>query len=265
MRILITNDDGFEAPGISALYRAMSRFGVVSVVAPRQERSMCSHSIQLRKAMAVEAIEHAEMGRIWTVDAWPADCVRVALSCLLDFRPDWVVSGINGGANLGVDVFYSGTVAAAREAAINGIPAIAFSQIFKPETKFNWPVSENWAAEVFSKLSSMPTQRPAIWNVTFPLTEGEESRMPEIQWAPLSLEPLPLTYQSNIGPHASPRAAWPSSGEARYTGDYFARPRTPGSDVEAVFSGKIAVTPIDLDSTATEYVGPVRNESTTLR
>jgi len=126
MRILISNDDGILAPGIAALHAAVADMGEISVVAPHGPQSASAHAITLRTPMAVGHVELAEFSGI-SVDGRPADCVRLAIRELLDHRPDIVLTGINDSSNVGVNLFYSGTVAAAAEAAMMGIPAIAFS------------------------------------------------------------------------------------------------------------------------------------------
>jgi 5'-nucleotidase len=121
--VLITNDDGVHAPGIRALAQALASVGRVHVVAPDREASACSHSLSLRHPLRAEEIEPG----VHAVDGTPADCVNLALVELLAERPSIVVSGINRGANLGDDIFYSGTVGGAREATFFGLPSIAVS------------------------------------------------------------------------------------------------------------------------------------------
>ena len=128
MHILISNDDGYRAPGIDALARVMRRFGRVTVVAPDHNHSGASNSLTLNRPLTVE---HMPGSDLYVVSGTPSDCVHVALTGLLEERPDLVVSGINCGANMGDDTMYSGTVAAAVEGYLFGIPSIAFSQIDK--------------------------------------------------------------------------------------------------------------------------------------
>ena len=124
MRILISNDDGVYAPGLKALYQALKTVADVTVVAPLEERSTTGHSLHLSSVLRVEKVEE----NIYGCSGFPADCVLVGIGHLLkDKRPDLVVSGINRGANLGQDLYYSGTLAAAREATFHGIPAIGVS------------------------------------------------------------------------------------------------------------------------------------------
>jgi len=135
LRILISNDDGIEAPGIAALFDALSRLGTVTVAAPSQGRSATSHGIVTDGPILVRESER-KGARWYSIDALPATCVRLALESLLDTPPDIVVSGVNRGENLGVVTFYSATVACAREAAFKGIPAVAVSLESGPDMDY---------------------------------------------------------------------------------------------------------------------------------
>lgn len=125
MKILICNDDGYQAPGISALYQALADLGQVEVVAPEQNNSAKSNALTLHTPLYVQRADNG----FRYVNGTPADCVHIALTGLLGYRPDLVVSGINNGANMGDDTIYSGTVGAAMEGYLFGVPAIAFSQV----------------------------------------------------------------------------------------------------------------------------------------
>ena len=125
MHILVSNDDGYSAPGIKALATQMKRFGRVTVVAPEHNHSGASNSLTLNRPLSVTQVDND----VFAISGTPSDCVHLALTGLLDDRPDLVVSGINCGANMGDDTMYSGTVAAAIEGYIFGIDSLAFSQI----------------------------------------------------------------------------------------------------------------------------------------
>src|SRR5690554_5615658 len=127
MRILVSNDDGYTAPGVEALLQALKGLGELTVVAPETNCSGASNSLTLNRPLSVRQANNG----FYYVNGTPSDCVHIALTGLLDFRPDLVVSGINNGANMGEDTLYSGTVAAATEAYLFGIPAIAFSLVKK--------------------------------------------------------------------------------------------------------------------------------------
>ena len=143
--ILVTNDDGVHAPGIKALAGALAQLGEVHVVAPDREVSACAQSLTLKHPLRAEKIQE----QVYSVDGTPADCVNLALVKLLPRRPDLVVSGINRGANLGEDVFYSGTVGGAREGTFFRVPSIAVSLAVRTESDFTQ------AAAVSVKLARM--------------------------------------------------------------------------------------------------------------
>lgn len=164
MHILVSNDDGYRAPGIQALARAMRRFGRVTVVAPDHNHSGASNSLTLNRPLTVE---HMPGENLYVVSGTPSDCVHVALTGLLDEMPDLVVSGINCGANMGDDTMYSGTVAAAIEGYLFKVPSIAFSQIDK-----GWAELDSAAriAETVVEryLEERDTTAPVLLNVNMP-------------------------------------------------------------------------------------------------
>ena len=127
MNILLTNDDGFYAEGLSALYKKFKKKHCVTVIAPDRERSAVGHGITLYQPLRIKRIEYNGEHKGYSVDGTPADCIKIGIMELLDSKPDLVVSGINSGSNLGININYSGTVAAAREASFFGIPSIAVS------------------------------------------------------------------------------------------------------------------------------------------
>jgi len=166
MKILISNDDGYRAPGIEALHDALKDLADVEVVAPEQNNSAKSNALTLHSPLYV----HTASNGFRYVNGTPADCVHIALTGLLGYRPDLVVSGINNGANMGDDTIYSGTVGAAMEGYLFGIPAIAFSQVDK-----GWAHIEDAAqvaAELVMQLAPSLGQSPAVaqWllNVNIP-------------------------------------------------------------------------------------------------
>lgn len=127
MNIFLTNDDGYQAPGIQALYEVLSRDHEVVMVAPDREKSAVSHGITLHHPMRLHKVPAGGRGRVYAVDGTPADCVKLGLSECFDSPPDMLISGINPGSNIGIDINYSGTVAAAREGTLNGILSLAVS------------------------------------------------------------------------------------------------------------------------------------------
>src|SRR2546423_933778 len=139
MKLLLTNDDGIDAPGLAALADAADGLGEIAIVAPVQAHSGCSHRVTTQEPIAVETRDD----RRAAVHGTPADCVRVALH---RYYPgfDWVLAGINSGGNLGADVYLSGTVSAVREAVLHGRPGIAFSCYKRRELDFDWPRAARW-------------------------------------------------------------------------------------------------------------------------
>lgn len=220
MHILVTNDDGIDAPGLAALVEVARPLGSVIIVAPDAHRSGCSHAATTD--MPLKLVERGP--RQFTVNGTPVDCVRVAL---LHLAPeiDLVLSGINDGGNLGVDVLMSGTVAAAREAVLLGRRAVALSQYRRRARRPNWPRSSHFASAALSHVLRQD-DKLTIWNVNLPDIDGEE--LPSIVAAPLDRHPLPIRYE-------------PAGGRLNYVSDYHARPRSAGSDVDVCFSGQIAV------------------------
>ena len=161
MRILISNDDGYLAPGLSALAQALASIAEIVVVAPDSNRSGASNSLSLDRPLSLEKAANG----FYFVNGTPTDCVHVALTGMLDYRPDLVVSGINNGQNMGDDTLYSGTVAAATEGYLFGIPAIAFSQV-----KHGWEHIDSAARLardiVLRRFDELPS--PYLLNVNIP-------------------------------------------------------------------------------------------------
>lgn len=165
MNILITNDDGIDAQGISVLAQAAADFGDVTVVAPAEQCSAMSHRITLSRRMRIEKrgmdIPHVTA---YALDGTPADCVKAALDAILQGKPDVVLSGINHGYNVGFDVAYSGTVGAAMEAVMSGIPAIALSQ----NDVGSFDVARQYLHRILEELLPTAPSAREIWNVNFP-------------------------------------------------------------------------------------------------
>lgn len=227
MKLLLTNDDGIDAPGLRALLAAATALGEVVVAAPVGPLSGCSHRVTTDQPIRIEARYPLQ----YAVEGTPADCVRVSLHRLL---PDaaWVLSGINNGGNLGADVHYSGTVAAVREAVLHGWPGIALSQYKKKGLAIDWEQAAAWVQPVLRLLLERPVERGVFWNVNLPHLESGAA-MPEVVFCPLDPTPLPLSYREEED--------W-----LHYNGDYHQRRHEPGTDVDVCFGGKIAVTRIAL-------------------
>ncbi len=165
-RVLISNDDGILAPGLKVLERAVRAVARdVWVVAPETEQSAAAHAITLRRPLRIRKIKKQR----YAVDGTPTDCVLLAINEIMrDCPPDIVLSGVNRGGNLGDDVTYSGTIAAAIEAVILGVPAVAFSQYYEDGTPIHWPTAEHWTPKVLKKLAGLEMPHDTLLNVNFP-------------------------------------------------------------------------------------------------
>lgn len=225
MTIILTNDDGIDAPGIQALWQAVE--GKKVTVAPQQQFSGCGHQVTAHSPIHVDRRSDSE----YAVAGTPADCVRLAVSHFCQ-KPQFVLSGINAGGNLGVDVYISGTVAAVREAAMLGVPGIAISHWIKRPLEIDWEVAARWTSRVLADLMNRKPQPGSFWNVNLPHLEPG-SAQPEIVFCKPSTQPLPVKYRVE--------------GEYYYyVGEYGKRDRAAGTDVDVCFGGNIAVTEIFL-------------------
>ena len=166
MNILVVNDDSIHSPGLALLAREAAKLGKVWVVAPASQCSAMSHRLSINSAMRVERAADfpAPVEGAWSVTGTPADCVKVALHYILKEKPDYVFSGINDGYNVGYDIAYSGTLGAAMEAVMNGIPAIAFSKAMR----FSLDLPQTHLADIARELTEKPLGPGWVWNVNFP-------------------------------------------------------------------------------------------------
>lgn len=236
-RILVSNDDGVHAPGIKILEkiaRAISKD--VWVVAPEAEQSAAGHSLTIRRPLRVRQLSR----RRFAVDGTPTDAVLLGINHVMRGRkPDLVLSGINRGANLGEDVTYSGTVAAAMEATILGVPSIAFSQYYTPDHPVRWSTAEHWAPEIIRRVTCVGWGRNVLINVNFPDVLADK------------VTGIEITRQGKrkIGDELSERFD-PRGEPYIWIGAQRAEERsTPGTDIEAVVRGAVSVTPLCVDLT----------------
>ena len=221
MQLLLTNDDGIDAMGLRLLADVCAELGEVTVVAPLEEQSGVGHRVHTRGLLRLD--ERA--GRRYALAGTPADCARVGLRAL-GIQADWVLSGLNHGGNLGVDIHMSGTVAGAREGAILGCQAIAISQVLSAKYP---PVPEQIRAmttHVVRTLIGRPLPRGQLYNVNLPF--APEREQPEVVFCAPDPSPHDVRYA-------------PVESGFQYAGVFLNRPRQPGLDIEVVFSGKIAV------------------------
>ena len=243
MHLLLTNDDGIDAEGLRALAEAVDGLGEIHVVAPDRTYSCLSHGITQDADIHVSWRDVPGLGRCCVVDGTPADCVRFGIASGAIPKPDVVLAGINHGGNLGVDIFYSGTVAAVREAAILGFPAIACSQYHKRNRKVDWPVAARHLRRVLEPLLVQPSMPGLHWNVNLPFLDEATAR-PAIRTTRVDVAAPPVEFELNGEEHPKGKAY-------RNTARYAHRPVLPGTDVEHVFGGGISVTPLHLDMMAT--------------
>jgi 5'-nucleotidase len=227
MKFLLTNDDGIEAPGLAALERAMASTGECTVLAPDRHLSGCAHQTTMDRALTVASLAQSRHA----LDGTPVDCVRLALGHIVP-DVDWVISGINEGANLGADIYRSGTVAAVREAALLGKPGIAFSQYRRRDSAANWDRAARWTADVVRLLLAKSAETGVYWNVNFP--------------DPLSPDVSPEIVFCEMDPHPLPAGYRLVEGRYRYAVDYHGRPRSRSHDVDVCFAGAISITRLAL-------------------
>jgi 5'-nucleotidase len=227
-RILVTNDDGVRAPGLAALVEALSALGEITIVAPSANHSGTGHGITLSDPIYIERVEIA--GRQATgLSATPASCVRVALGKLLENKPDIVVSGVNRGSNFGLNAYISGTVAAAREAAMQGVPAIASSLDITGHPNYGPAAAATAKVVEIVKQGGLP--KGVFLNVNVP--------------AGTEFKGLKLARQSNqMGTERFEEGKTPYG--RRMFWSFFEQPTTaePNSDVQAALDGYVAVTPL---------------------
>jgi 5'-nucleotidase len=242
LRILVSNDDGIGAPGIKVLERiARAISSDVWVVAPEHEQSAAGHSLTIRRPLRVRRLSR----RRFAVDGTPTDAVLLGVNHVMKGRrPDLVLSGVNRGANLGEDVTYSGTVAAAMEATILGIPAIAFSQFTTPDDPVRWDTAEHWAPEIIRRVTAVGWGRNVLINVNFP--DRHHSEVTGIEVTRQGKRKLGDQISERLDPRGEPYI-WIGAQRAEDRS-------TPGTDIEAVCRGAVAVTPLCVDLTDRDTV-----------
>ena len=232
MRILISNDDGYLAPGINALADALASVADIVVVAPDSNRSGASNSLSLDRPLSVTRAGNG----FYFVNGTPTDCVHIALTGMLDYRPDLIVSGINNGQNMGDDTLYSGTVAAATEGFLFGIPAIAFSQV-----EYGWAHIDSAARVardlVLRRFDELPS--PYLLNVNIPNLPYEQLT---------TFAPTRLGRRHQAEPVI--RAQDPRGREIFWIGPPGAtRDAGEGTDFHATTQGQVSITPLQIDLT----------------
>jgi 5'-nucleotidase len=243
MLILCTNDDGYLATGLGVLSEAARSLGEVRVVAPDREQSASSHSLTMHFPLRAREVRDGTHH----VDGTPTDCVALAVGALLEERPDFVLSGINHGPNMGEDVLYSGTVAGAMEATILGIPAVAFSYVGRdPDEIRAWgPVLERLLPQIVERRAAFPAE--TLLNVNLPAIDPAELRGVRVTRLARRV------YTDSLTRALDPQGReyfWIGGGGVEWTA-------AEGTDFHAVDAGYISITPLHLDLTNYELLADV--------
>jgi 5'-nucleotidase len=237
VRILISNDDGIDAPGIKLLERiARNLSDDVWVVAPASEQSAVAHSLTVRRPLRIHKLSR----RRFAVDGTPTDSVLLAIRQVLkDKKPDLLLSGVNCGGNMGEDVTYSGTVAAAMEGTLLGIPSIAFSQQCNGIASVQWATAEQWAEPVIRRVAAIGWPSDVLINVNFP--DLPHDKVTGVTLARQGKRQLADVVVERIDPRGQPYY-WVGAQRPEDAG-------LSGTDLEAIAQGKVAVTPLCVDFT----------------
>jgi len=252
MKILITNDDSFEAKGLEVLIEAVKDLGEIYIAAPAHPKSACSHSLTITKPLRFKKVDK----NFYKLDdGTPSDCVYLSFPEFFNGeKPDLVLSGINHGANMGEDVTYSGTAGGAMEGALHSIPSIAFSQVLKsydnPPSEINWENTKKSARSIVKKVINKEIIIPHrhILNVNIPNTK-------KIKGAKFTKLGYRL-YGNDVHKHTDPRGE-----EYYWIGLHpLAFKEESGTDFDAVKNGFISITPIKLDMTSYEVLKAIKNK-----
>lgn len=233
MRLLLSNDDGYFSPGLEALAKGLAPLGEVTVVAPERDRSGASNSLTLDRPLSLRRAPNG----FWYVNGTPTDCVHLAVTGWLDFVPDFIVSGINLGSNMGDDTLYSGTVAAATEGYLLDIPSVAVSLVGTELKHFD--TAATVARTIVERLARAPFGSPILLNVNVPDVPYEALKGIEVTRLGRRHKAQPVV------PGKNPRGQtvyWVgAAGAAREAG--------PGTDFHALEHGSVSVTPLQVDLT----------------
>ena len=243
MRILLSNDDGYFAPGIEILAKALAGLGSITIVAPERDRSGASNSLTLDRPLSVRKSANGFM----YVNGTPTDCVHLAVTGLLDQLPDMVVSGINLGANMGDDTIYSGTVAAAMEGYLLGIPSLAISLASKVGRHYD--TAARIACEMVERFQRTPPGAPVLLNVNVP--DVPHAELGRIEVTRLGKRHKAEPMIKTTSPRNNETIYWVgAAGGAQDAG--------PGTDFHAVSANRVSVTPLQMDLTHQQQMQMVR-------
>jgi 5'-nucleotidase len=237
MRILVTNDDGILAPGIAALAEALAPLGSIEVIAPESGQSGAAHAITFMAPLITQRVTVSGALTGWSVDGSPADCVKLAVSQICEHRPDLVVSGINAGSNRGVDVIYSGTVAAAVEAAFIGIPSLAIS--LEASAELDFARAAVHARRIVERAIALGISPGMVLNVNIPRLDRGEPK--GVKVVPQSTRPWTDTYDRRTDPRGRSYFWLTDAGDRE--------PEEHDTDLSALRAGYVTITPLQYDLT----------------
>lgn len=252
MKILISNDDGIAATGIKALMEVLSKEHDVYVIAPDRERSAAGHSLTLHTPLRVEELE-SKFGakRVWITTGTPGDCVKIGLCAILEEgeKPDIVISGINHGPNLGIDILYSGTVSCAMEGAMLGYPSIAVSLASMGSEPEYFVTAANFIAKLLPQIEKMNFPKKTILNINTPALEEQDIFGVEI--TKLGTKMFTDEYEKRTDPR----------GKTYYwlAGELTSKHEEDGTDIAALRQNMISITPVSFELTNKEVMKELEN------
>jgi 5'-nucleotidase len=247
VQILLTNDDGIYAPGLAAMERELRQLGDVCVLAPATEQSGVGHSVTFLNPLICKEVYDGDRRRGWAVEGSPADCVRIGVFELCPTRPDLVVSGVNGGSNAGINVLYSGTVAAAIEGAFFGITSVAVSLEYDEHAQFDKAAA--MAGQIIKQILQQKGPEPQLYNLNFPTSAMNGPT--EVRVVPMGVERYGEHYDKRIDPR----------GRAYYwaTGDPPPAAGGHETDLTALQKGYVTLTPLDFNMTKKPAMAAMEN------
>lgn len=257
MQILITNDDGIHAPGIMALAMAFTEIGDVTIVAPEYEQSGVSHALTFLTPFFVQQIEsdHPSIRR-FALNGTPSDCTKLGIVELVEGKPDLIISGINGGLNVGINCIYSGTLAGAREGAFFGVPSFAVSiEVIRKGISNPDHVQQAaaWSRELVLELSQTDSPGKTHFNINYPIAALEKNALGnkvEPVFVPMETQPFTYRYQKGTDPTGRPYY-WTEHQSGNITHDEL-------TDLKAVERGLVSITPMDYDLTDHRHLERLR-------
>ncbi|MAT69489.1 MAG: 5'/3'-nucleotidase SurE [Planctomycetaceae bacterium] len=247
MQILLTNDDGIYAPGLAAMERALHSLGNVTVVAPLTEQSGVGHAITYLTPLMCREVYDGDRQRGWAVEGSPADCVKLAVARLCPQRPDLVISGINSGQNAGINVLYSGTVAAAIEGAFFGITSFAVSLEFDEHARYD--AAAQVAARIIRQVLQQKDSDAQLYNLNIPTAALDEPA--DVCVAPMCVAPWGEQYETRRDPRGR-NYYWA-------TGKQPVPPEDERTDLSLLREGKITLTPLAFDMTRRDKLAMMRD------